>query len=164
MNSHPTPLQLFLKSSLSSTATSESLQKPITASAWRQRWGRSIYSRQWGRVKTGVIRGMHFQKVPLSQAYSRAFRKHHRYSRWSTPRFPHLFKAPSHELSADNHKQLFIPKSFAHGYCVCSSSATVLYKVDAPYALKPRENNTLRSLFRLWLGAEKRKKSSVNGI
>ena len=38
------------------------------------------------------------------------------------------------ELSAENKQQLFVPKGFAHGYAVISESATVLYKVDAPYA------------------------------
>ena len=37
------------------------------------------------------------------------------------------------KLSAENKKQFFIPKGFAHGFCVHSKQATVLYKCDAFY-------------------------------
>jgi len=37
------------------------------------------------------------------------------------------------ELSDQNKKQLFVPKGFAHGYAVLSETATVVYKIDAPY-------------------------------
>jgi dTDP-4-dehydrorhamnose 3,5-epimerase len=36
-------------------------------------------------------------------------------------------------ISADNLKQLFIPKGFAHGFSVLSESATIVYACDAPY-------------------------------
>lgn len=37
------------------------------------------------------------------------------------------------ELSAENKKQLLVPKGFAHGYSVISESAEVFYKCDAFY-------------------------------
>jgi len=37
------------------------------------------------------------------------------------------------ELSADNHKQMFIPKGFAHGFSVLSKSAEFFYKCDNFY-------------------------------
>jgi dTDP-4-dehydrorhamnose 3,5-epimerase len=38
------------------------------------------------------------------------------------------------ELSADDHRQVYIPPGFAHGFMVTSpAGATVTYKVDAPY-------------------------------
>jgi dTDP-4-dehydrorhamnose 3,5-epimerase len=37
------------------------------------------------------------------------------------------------ELSAENQKQLFIPKGFAHGFLVLSEKATFFYKCDAYY-------------------------------
>jgi dTDP-4-dehydrorhamnose 3,5-epimerase len=37
-------------------------------------------------------------------------------------------------LSAENRRQLWIPPGFAHGYCVISQSAEVLYKVTDYYA------------------------------
>ena len=38
------------------------------------------------------------------------------------------------ELSAENHRQLFIPRGFAHGYSVLSETATLEYKCDNYYA------------------------------
>lgn len=38
------------------------------------------------------------------------------------------------ELSADNFKQLYIPEGFAHGFCVLSDVADVLYKTSHVYA------------------------------
>lgn len=38
------------------------------------------------------------------------------------------------ELSAENHKMVYIPPGFAHGYCSLTDETIVLYKVDASYA------------------------------
>ena len=38
------------------------------------------------------------------------------------------------ELSADNCRQLFIPRGFAHGFAVLSDFATFIYKCDNYYA------------------------------
>ena len=38
------------------------------------------------------------------------------------------------ELSADNKRQLFIPRGFAHGFLVLSENAVFTYKVDNVYA------------------------------
>ncbi len=45
------------------------------------------------------------------------------------------------ELSADNHRQLFIPRGFAHGFEVLSSEALLLYKCDHAYA--PESERTI---------------------
>jgi dTDP-4-dehydrorhamnose 3,5-epimerase len=37
-------------------------------------------------------------------------------------------------LSSDEYTQIFIPKGFAHGFCVLSDSATVLYKCTDYYS------------------------------
>jgi dTDP-4-dehydrorhamnose 3,5-epimerase len=37
-------------------------------------------------------------------------------------------------LSSDNKKQLFIPKGFAHGFCVMSDSVLFTYKCDDDYS------------------------------
>jgi len=36
-------------------------------------------------------------------------------------------------LSSENHRQLFVPQGFAHGFCVLSQTATVSYKCSALY-------------------------------
>ncbi len=38
------------------------------------------------------------------------------------------------ELSADNFRQLYIPEGFAHGFCVLSDEAEVLYKTSHVYS------------------------------
>jgi dTDP-4-dehydrorhamnose 3,5-epimerase len=38
------------------------------------------------------------------------------------------------ELSEDNHRQVFIPKGFAHGFAVLSQEAVFQYKCDNYYA------------------------------
>src|SRR5215203_5071359 len=46
---------------------------------------------------------------------------------------PTYGKAFSIELTAENKKQLLVPKGFAHGYSVLSETAEVMYKCDAFY-------------------------------
>ncbi len=36
-------------------------------------------------------------------------------------------------LSGDNHRQIYIPEGFAHGFCVTGESALVVYKCTSPY-------------------------------
>ncbi|MCL4116669.1 UNVERIFIED_CONTAM: hypothetical protein GTU68_013975, partial [Idotea baltica] len=44
-------------------------------------------------------------------------------------------------LSSDNHKQLYVPPGFAHGFCVISETADVLYKCTDFY--HPQSERTL---------------------
>ncbi len=44
-------------------------------------------------------------------------------------------------LSAENNKQLYVPPGFAHGFCVTSDAADVLYKVTKLYV--PEQDNCL---------------------
>ena len=84
----------------------------------------------------GVLRGLHFQKPPFTQAklvrciegevldVAVDIRK-------SSPTFgQHV----AEELTAQNKHQLFVPHGFAHGFIVLSDSATFAYKVDNYYA------------------------------
>lgn len=83
----------------------------------------------------GVLRGLHFQKAPYAQTKlvrvlsgsildivvdlrkgKSTYGKH----------FPL-------ELSADNRRQLLVPKGFAHGFLVLSEYADVFYKTDEFY-------------------------------
>ncbi|MFI5344143.1 MAG: dTDP-4-dehydrorhamnose 3,5-epimerase [Chlamydiales bacterium] len=80
------------------------------------------------------IRGMHFQSVPgqaklIRTAVGRIYdvavdiRKNSpTYGQWEGVILDDL-----------DHCQLFIPVGFAHGFCVLSKEAHVLYKVTAPY-------------------------------
>lgn len=46
---------------------------------------------------------------------------------------PHFGKWLGVELSAENKKQLWIPAGFAHGFCVTSETAEVVYKCTTLY-------------------------------
>src|SRR5215203_5655102 len=87
------------------------------------------------RSSYGVIRGLHYQLNPFSQAklvrvlegqildLAIDIRKNsHTYGQ-------HF----SIELSAENKKQLFIPAGFAHGFSVLSEQAEVFYKCNSFY-------------------------------
>ena len=84
----------------------------------------------------GVMRGLHFQRPPFTQAKlvrcvvgsvldvavdlrkgSATYGKH-----------------VAVELTADNHRQLFIPRGFAHGFAVLSDVAIFQYKCDNYYS------------------------------
>lgn len=83
-----------------------------------------------------VLRGLHFQKEPFSQAKlvrcirgeildvavdvrknSKTFGKHVKFT-----------------LSEDNRNMLYIPRGFAHGFLVLSDTAEVVYDVDNFYS------------------------------
>lgn len=46
---------------------------------------------------------------------------------------PFFGRSYSVVLSEDNHRQLFIPKGFAHGFLTLSLTADILYKCDTYY-------------------------------
>ena len=83
----------------------------------------------------GVIRGLHFQLEPYAQtklirALTGAIIDTVVDIRKNAPTYG---KAYSIELSAQNKKQLLVPKGFAHGYSVISETAEVFYKCDQFY-------------------------------
>lgn len=87
------------------------------------------------RSSYGVIRGLHFQQAPHAQtklirALSGSILDVIVDIRKGSPMYGKVF---SLELSAENKKQLLVPKGFAHGYSVLSETAEVLYKCDAFY-------------------------------
>ncbi len=91
----------------------------------------------------GVLRGLHFQKGKWSQA------KLVRVSMGAVLDVAVDLREGSEsygkyvavELSADNGRQLFIPRHFAHGFLVLSDEAQFQYKVDNVYA--PQSEATL---------------------
>ncbi|MBL7698401.1 MAG: dTDP-4-dehydrorhamnose 3,5-epimerase [Chitinophagaceae bacterium] len=83
----------------------------------------------------GVVRGLHYQKPPHAQSklirvLSGTIVDTVLDLRVGSPTFGETF---SIHLSAENKKQLFIPKGFAHGFSVITKTAEVLYKCDAYY-------------------------------
>lgn len=84
----------------------------------------------------GVVRGLHYQKPPHSQS-----KLVHVVSgrvldvavdiRRGSPTFGQHVAI---ELSGENHRQLFIPRGFAHGFAVLSEHAVFQYKCDSYYA------------------------------
>jgi dTDP-4-dehydrorhamnose 3,5-epimerase len=85
--------------------------------------------------KKGVIRGLHFQKAPYAQ--TKLVRVLHGEIldvvvdlREGSVTYGQHF---SIQLSAENKKQVLVPKGFAHGFSVLSANAIVSYKVDEVY-------------------------------
>jgi len=83
----------------------------------------------------GVIRGLHFQLPPYAQTklvrvLQGAIVDVALDIRKGSPTFGQAYCA---ELSAENKKQMYIPKGFAHGFSVISESAEISYKCDAFY-------------------------------
>ena len=84
----------------------------------------------------GIVRGLHFQKPPFAETklvrvlqgavfdvFVDLRTDSETYGQWDAV-----------ELSAENHRMVYIPKGFAHGYCTLTDESLVLYKVDACYA------------------------------
>src|SRR6185312_13595172 len=87
------------------------------------------------RSSFGVVRGLHFQKDPHAQTKLIRVLSGQIIDVAVDIRFgsPTYGKAYSILLSAENKKQLLVPKGFAHGYSVISETAEVFYKCDQFY-------------------------------
>ena len=85
--------------------------------------------------KMGVLRGLHYQapkeQGKLVRTASGAIYDVVVDIRRGSPTFAAWVGI---ELSATNNLQLWIPKGFAHGFCVLSETADVIYKMDKTYA------------------------------
>lgn len=87
------------------------------------------------RSKQGVLRGLHLQtgahaQAKLVQCIEGAILDVAVDLRQGSPTFG---QHKAVVLSAENHKQLFIPRGFAHGFLTLSEWATLQYKVDNAY-------------------------------
>lgn len=89
------------------------------------------------RSANGVLRGLHYQiqqpqgrlvRVTRGSVYDVAVD-----IRKSSPTFGLWVSA---ELSEHNHRQMWVPAGFAHGFLVTSESADYLYKTTDYYALE----------------------------
>ena len=88
------------------------------------------------RSAKGVVRGLHFQLPPFAQsklvrAVRGAILDVAVDIRRGSPTFGRYVAV---ELSKHNHRQLFIPRGFAHGFSVLEGDAIVEYKCDNYYA------------------------------
>lgn len=84
--------------------------------------------------KKGCIRGMHFQSFPGQAKLIRvAVGKIFDVAVDIRPHSPTYGQWEGVVLDDQSHHQLFIPIGFAHGFCVLSPEAHVLYKVSHPY-------------------------------
>ena len=87
------------------------------------------------RSTKGVLRGLHMQRGAAAQAklvrvLEGAVLDIAVDLRKGSPSFGQHYAI---ELTADNHKQFFVPAGFAHGFVVLSETATFFYKVDKFY-------------------------------
>ncbi len=83
----------------------------------------------------GVMRGLHFQRPPFTQSKLVRCVKGAVLDvavdiRKGSPTYGQHVAV---ELTEDNHRQLFIPKGFAHGFAVLSETAVFQYKCDKFY-------------------------------
>ncbi len=108
--------------------------------SWRESaWAAAGVDRRWvqdnhSRSGRGVLRGLHFAvgrgqaklircgRGAIFDVYADLRRGSPTYGKWE-----------GFELSDENHRQIFIPPGFAHGFLVLSDVADVLYKLDSVY-------------------------------
>jgi dTDP-4-dehydrorhamnose 3,5-epimerase len=86
--------------------------------------------------EAGVIRGLHYQLAPKAQTKLVRVVTGAIYDvvvdiQEGSPTFGQWTGAI---LSEGNHRQLLVPKGFAHGFCTIVSNTHVLYKVDEFYS------------------------------
>jgi dTDP-4-dehydrorhamnose 3,5-epimerase len=96
------------------------------------------------RSAKGVLRGLHFQRAPHAQGKLVRVSAGRVFDvavdiRAGSATFGHWVGV---ELSAANHRQLWIPAGLAHGFLVTSDSADFLYKTTDYYA--PQSEGSLR--------------------
>lgn len=82
----------------------------------------------------GCVRGLHFQSYPGQAKLIRvALGEIFDVAVDIRPDSPTFGQWESIILDGTAHHQLFIPVGFAHGFCVLSDEAHVMYKVSTPY-------------------------------
>ncbi len=86
-------------------------------------------------VEKGVIRGMHFQLPPHSEAKLIRVINGKIYDVFIDLRkgSPTFGQWDSIKLSAENKKMIYIPRGFAHGFCALTKNCEILYKMDNYY-------------------------------
>jgi len=87
-------------------------------------------------AQPGVLRGLHYQLAPKAQTKLIRVIAGAIYDvildiRKESPTYGHW---EAYILSEYNHRQLLVPKGFAHGFCTLVPNTQVLYKVDEYYS------------------------------
>jgi dTDP-4-dehydrorhamnose 3,5-epimerase len=94
------------------------------------------------RSRRGTLRGLHFQIVypqgKLVQCLRGGLFDVAVDVRRGSPTFGRWVGV---ELSEENHRQIYVPPGFAHGFCVLSETADILYKCTDTY--HPEHERTL---------------------
>ena len=109
------------------------LVETFRENAWREHGVETRFVQDnHSRSARGILRGLHFQpgqaklvRCPRGAVWDVAVdirRDSPTYRRWE-----------GIELSDENHRQLFVPSGFAHGFCVLSEEADVAYKLSSYY-------------------------------
>jgi dTDP-4-dehydrorhamnose 3,5-epimerase len=86
------------------------------------------------RSTKGILRGLHLQE-PFGQGKLVQVLDGEIFDVAVDVRFgsPHFGQWVGERLSGENHRQLFIPAGFAHGFCVLSETALLNYKCTELY-------------------------------
>ncbi len=111
------------------------LVETFSAGAWREAGVDCEFVQDnHSRSSEGILRGLHFQRSPGQAKLVRCMRGRI----WDVAvdlrrDSPTFGQWEGHELDDEHHHQLFVPKGFAHGFCVLSEIADVHYKLSAPY-------------------------------
>lgn len=94
--------------------------------------GEELVQDNHSRSRRGVVRGMHFQPgmAKLVRCARGAILDVLVDLRRGSPAFG---ESEAFELTDENHHQLYCPDGFAHGFCVLSDEADVVYKTSAYY-------------------------------
>lgn len=94
-----------------------------------------MHQSNYSRSRRGILRGLHYQH-PQPQGKLVSVLEGEIFDvavdiRLGSPTFGQWTGAT---LSAENHKQLYIPEDFAHGFCVTSDTALVHYMCTSEFA------------------------------
>ncbi len=111
------------------------LLESFSADAWREAGvGVEFVQDNHSRSSEGILRGIHFQTSPGQAKLVRCVRG----AIWDVAvdlrrDSPTYRQWEGYELSDTNHRQLFVPAGFGHGFCVLSDLADVAYKLSSYY-------------------------------
>lgn len=88
------------------------------------------------RSKRGILRGLHYQKRPAAQAKLITVVRGEIFDVAVDIRkgSPNYGRWVGENLSQEDHRLLYIPEGFAHGYLVLSEEADVVYKATSEYS------------------------------